>query len=247
MLTPQDIREMTFEKAMFGGYDMSSVDDFLETAANDLTLLQKENATLKGKMKVLVDKIEEYRANEDALRTAILSAQKMGNMIEKEARDKSEKMVGDAMQDAARITKEASLEVDVEKARLAEAKRASAQFIDNMNLLCRKQLDFLAKLSQTDFVTELKNSEADENDDAKEYSAPDRDSGAEIHETVKSIEETVAKAASAPVSDVRPNIRGVVSSEGDENPTRAYSIVSGSVSDDAELEKTTRFNLDDHK
>jgi DivIVA domain-containing protein len=247
MLTPQDIREKTFEKAMFGGYDMGSVDDFLETAANDLTLLQKENATLKGKMKVLVDKIEEYRTNEDALRMAILSAQKMGNMIEKEARDKSEKMVGDAMQDAARITKEASLEVDVEKARLAEAKRASAQFIDNMNLLCRKQLDFLAKLSQTDFMTELKNSEIDDSDSVREYSSPRADGSSEIHETVKSIEETVAKAANAPVSDVRPNIRGMVSGTGDEDPTRAYSIVSDSVPGDAGLEKTMRFSLDDRK
>ena len=30
MITAQDIREKTFEKARIGGYDMSSVDDFLE-------------------------------------------------------------------------------------------------------------------------------------------------------------------------------------------------------------------------
>jgi cell division initiation protein len=43
MLSPQNIREKTFEKAVFGGYDMSSVDDFLENVAADFASLQKDN------------------------------------------------------------------------------------------------------------------------------------------------------------------------------------------------------------
>ena len=30
MFTPQEIQEQTFSKAVFGGYDMQQVDDFLE-------------------------------------------------------------------------------------------------------------------------------------------------------------------------------------------------------------------------
>ena len=73
-MTPQDIREKTFEKAMFGGYDMAAVQNYQEEVATELANAQKEVAVLKGKMKVLVDKIEEYRASEDAMRLAILSA-----------------------------------------------------------------------------------------------------------------------------------------------------------------------------
>ena len=47
MITAQDIREKTFEKARIGGYDMASVDDFLEELADDITASQKENAVLK--------------------------------------------------------------------------------------------------------------------------------------------------------------------------------------------------------
>ena len=81
MITAQDIREKGFERARVGGYDMASVDDFLEELANDVAATQKENAVLKSKMKVLVDKIEEYRANEEALNAAILSAQKLAVQI----------------------------------------------------------------------------------------------------------------------------------------------------------------------
>ncbi len=60
-MTVQEIQEIGFEKAVFGGYDMKSVDTFLERVAEEFAAMQKENAALKAKMKVLVDKIEEYR------------------------------------------------------------------------------------------------------------------------------------------------------------------------------------------
>ena len=62
MLTPQEIQDKKFEKARFGGYDMTQIDDFLDIVLADYTALYKENAVLKGKMRVLVDKIEEYRS-----------------------------------------------------------------------------------------------------------------------------------------------------------------------------------------
>ncbi len=146
MLTPQNIREKTFEKAVFGGYDMGTVDNFLDEIANDFELLAKENATLKGKMKVLVNKIEEYRSNEDALHAAMISAQKLGTMIEQEARAKSEQMTTDATAEAEKIVRDAKLELEVERARLAEAKDASARYIENMELLCRRQSETLQRL-----------------------------------------------------------------------------------------------------
>ena len=96
MITAQDIREKTFEKSRMNGYDMASVDDFLEELAEDISSAQKENAVLKSKMKVLVDKIEEYRANEEALNMAILSAQKLAVQIESEARQRAASMIEDA-------------------------------------------------------------------------------------------------------------------------------------------------------
>ena len=154
MITPQDIKEKTFEKALFGGYDMAAVDSFLEEISSDLALLQKENATLKGKMKVLVDKVEEYRGNEDALRMAVVSAQRLGNIIERESKEKAEALVADATAEADRITREARVEVEMEKARLDEAKKTSAQFVENMELLCNRQLGFLSKVGEMDFVKE---------------------------------------------------------------------------------------------
>lgn len=235
MITPQDIKEKTFEKAVFGGYDMASVDNFLEELSNDLALLQKENATLKGKMKVLVDKIEEYRNNEDAIRMAVVSAQRLGNMIEEESRAKAAAAVAEAEAEATRITKEAQLEVEMEKARLDEAKKASAQFVENMELLCTRQMSFLEKVSEMDFVKEY---QAARIVDVVPEELPASEVN-EIHETVKSIEETVAKAASVPEEDIRPNFQPAAAI--DELPTKPFSFVTDP---DDDLEKTEQFSFD---
>ena len=59
MFTPQQIEQISFNRATFGGYDMQSVDEFLEPLTEDYITLYKENALLKSKMKVLVTKLEE--------------------------------------------------------------------------------------------------------------------------------------------------------------------------------------------
>ena len=160
MITPQDIKEKTFEKAVFGGYDMSSVDTYLEdlakgyqslynevnTQKKELTAHQNEVETLKSKMKVLVDKIEEYRRTEEDMSRALLSAQRAGSEIEDEAKRKSELMVEQAEAAAAELVSKAQLEVVTEEARLVEAKQRSVDFLEQMRSLCVKQLDFFDNL-----------------------------------------------------------------------------------------------------
>ena len=62
MLTPQEVSTHSFSKASFGDYNMAMVDEFLDELTDDYTALYKENAALKAKLKVLVEKVEEYRA-----------------------------------------------------------------------------------------------------------------------------------------------------------------------------------------
>ena len=143
MITAQDIREKTFEKSRMNGYDMASVDDFLEELAEDISSAQKENAVLKSKMKVLVDKIEEYRANEEALNMAILSAQKLAVQIESEARQRAASMIEDAeRQVKARVGSIEELTA-AEERKLADAQSATKSFLAKAREVCSAQLNQL--------------------------------------------------------------------------------------------------------
>ena len=96
MLTPQEVSEHAFAKASFGGYNMAMVDEFLDVLTADYTTLYKENATLKAKMKVLVDKLEEYRSTEEAMRKALLTAQRIADDMVAEAESKKAELLRDA-------------------------------------------------------------------------------------------------------------------------------------------------------
>ena len=151
MITAQDIREKTFEKSKFGGYDMAQVDEFLEELADDLTNSQKEVAVLKSKMKVLVDKIEEYRNNESALNKSILSAQKLAQEIETEARDKAAKVLADAEKKADETVGSITARAEFEEKRLAAAEAATAKFFDGIRAMCNAQLRNLDSISASTF------------------------------------------------------------------------------------------------
>lgn len=128
MFTPQQIDEISFDKAVFGGYDMNSVDEFLEPLTEDYVTLYKENALLKSKMRVLVEKLEEYRSNEASMRDALVNAQKTCDKMVREAEVKCTKMLNDANAAAAENAKNADARIDAENARVEEAKRdASAR------------------------------------------------------------------------------------------------------------------------
>ena len=98
MFTPQEVSEKVFPKASFGGggYNMASVDEFLDALTEDYTALFKENVTLKAKLKVLAEKVEEYRSTEEAMRQALLTAQKMAAKLVQEAQSEKEKILADA-------------------------------------------------------------------------------------------------------------------------------------------------------
>ena len=130
MFTPQQIEQISFSRATFGGYDVQSVDELLEPLTEDYVTLYKENALLKSKMKVLVAKLEEYRDNEASMKDAIVNAQKTCDLMVKEAEDKCKQMLSDANATAMESAKNADAQIAAEEARVEDARRVACQKID---------------------------------------------------------------------------------------------------------------------
>ena len=196
MITAQDIREKTFEKSRMNGYDMASVDDFLEELAEDISASQKENAVLKSKMKVLVDKIEEYRANEEALNMAILSAQKLAVQIESEARQRAAAMIEDAERQVKAKVGSIQDQTAAEEQRLADAQTATRFFLDKAKGLVG---DTLTRLAAIGGELEL----PEEEPEYEEEEVPAETEEVDIDEAVRSIEEQVSRpSAPEPALDL---------------------------------------------
>ncbi|MDR2420713.1 MAG: DivIVA domain-containing protein [Oscillospiraceae bacterium] len=147
MLTPAEISGKEFKRAVLSGYEMAGVDDFLEEVLGDYTALYKENGILKNKLKVLVEKIEEYRSTEDSMRMALLTAQKTGEELVSEARRRGAEIAERMEGEAAARRLEIETELQDERARLEAAAGETARFVSAARELISAQEDFLSKLS----------------------------------------------------------------------------------------------------
>lgn len=165
MLTPQEAESHVFPKASFGGYNMLQVDTFLDSLIEDYRTLYQENASLKSKMKVLVDKVEEYRATEDAMRMTLHSAQKMADAMVKEGEAKKQAAIDQAVSAAEERSQAVRAQLEQEEqavreqlegvrqdlaneqARLEAARTATTAYIAQLKELYTKEIQYIGSLS----------------------------------------------------------------------------------------------------
>ena len=173
MYTPQEVSEKTFPKSsgLSSGYSMTAVDEFLDGLTEDYTALYKDNTTLKAKLKVLAEKVEEYRATEDAMRSTLLAAQKMAAQMVAEAQAEKEKTISNAQAEAQRILIEARGEAEIQARqlqqeirdsweKLAAAQSETESFIQRSRELCAQQMAFLDALPERNAPEQEEQSEA---------------------------------------------------------------------------------------
>jgi DivIVA domain len=148
MLTPQEVSSHAFPKAVMGGYNMASVDEFLDELTADYTALYKENAALKAKLKVLVEKVEDYRATEDSMRATLLAAQKMADSIVHEAEAKREQVLAQAEESGRRRIGELQSAEEESRQRLAAGQKSLQDFIADSRSVLERELRYLDQLPQ---------------------------------------------------------------------------------------------------
>ena len=150
MFTPQEVSEKVFPKASFGsgGYAMAAVDEFLDTLTEDYTGLYKENVALKAKLKVLAEKVEEYRATEDAMRSTLLTAQRMAAKLVQEAQTEKENLLATARAQHENELRAMDAEIKAEEQKLVMAKQNLSDFIERSRSLCEQHAAFLTALPE---------------------------------------------------------------------------------------------------
>lgn len=107
MLTPDKIKEKSFQTTGRGSYRADDVDSFLTEVSASYEQMFKENGDLIKKISILAKKVEEYRADEESLKLALLNAQKLADRIVAEAKEKAETENAEAYKNAEKVTSEA--------------------------------------------------------------------------------------------------------------------------------------------
>lgn len=129
------------------GYKKEEVDEYVDDVAGEFDKLKREIDELSEKLEVCKDRIREYRNDEDALKDALLGAQKQGNAIISEAKEKAQNIIGDANQKSEEMIKAAEDEV--------AARKEEAQQIIADALAEKERIEAEAKKAAEDIHTEM--------------------------------------------------------------------------------------------
>ncbi|MBQ8377748.1 MAG: DivIVA domain-containing protein [Oscillospiraceae bacterium] len=113
MMNPRDIKDASskFEKATFG-YKQEMVDEFLKKVADSYADALRTSQENEAKIIKLVEKINEYREDEEAIKQTLLTAQKSANQIVANAKAEAEKLINDAKIEHAQLIEKNNLETE---------------------------------------------------------------------------------------------------------------------------------------
>ena len=151
-MTAEDVKKVTFERGV-RGYRPEDVDDFLAQTARAMEELEAEcdaalaaKADMESKMMILAQKVEEYRAEENTLKTALINAQRMGETVVHEAKQKADSILRDATGQTEFLRQQAEHDVKAEQTKLVRMKDEVVHFKDTILNLYKQHIESLSAI-----------------------------------------------------------------------------------------------------
>ncbi|RGH89806.1 DivIVA domain-containing protein [Ruminococcus sp. AM28-29LB] len=172
MLTIDEIKNISFRKATLnGGYRAEDVDSFIDEVIVSFEQLKKEKTNLVHKIDVLATRVEQYRADEETVRNALLASQKVADACIREAKEKAAKIVRDAETKAQTLLVDANNMTAAEKEHYLQLQSDAANLRNELISLYSKHIKSIDDLPSTSDV-EASKAELDEKYPTEDVTAP---------------------------------------------------------------------------
>lgn len=145
MFTADEIRQITFEKTM-RGYRPEDVESFMENIADEFEALEKEKRDLEEKLYLLAEKVEQYKAEEESIKTTLINAQRLGESIVSDARVKADNVIREATIKKNDIISSAYNEIEGTEEILNRLRKEVSDFKRNILSLYKTHIESLSTL-----------------------------------------------------------------------------------------------------
>ncbi len=146
MLTIDEIREVSFRRAGKNGYNAADVDAFIDDVTDTVEQLLAEKNDCMRKMDILANKIEQYREDEETVRNALLTSQKLSDTKIKEAQDKADYLIKSAERKSRAILTEAEMATEREKDKFEALHSETAKLRSEIIALYKKHLAMVEEM-----------------------------------------------------------------------------------------------------
>lgn len=157
MLTIDEIRDVKFRTKKGGAfYNAEDVDSFIDEIIETMEQKNSERAELIHKMDILATRVEQYRSDEETVRNALLSAQKVADSTLKEANEQSEVSLKNAEAKSTKMIADAEAKVAAEKKSLIELQKLVTEMREELLLKVKSCIDIVDTLPAEGSVKEIK-------------------------------------------------------------------------------------------
>ena len=147
MFNANEIRQITFEKVV-RGYRPEDVESFMEKIADEFEALAAEKQEIEGQLYILAERIEQYKSEEESIKSTLINAQKLGESIIAESRQKAEAILKDANIRKNDILASAHEEFAMYEENLARIKREVSDFKINILSMYKEHIESLSKVPE---------------------------------------------------------------------------------------------------
>lgn len=201
MISSEDVRRVTFEKA-FQGYRRDDVDDYLKQVAQSMDELAAQNDDLQKKLVVLAQRIDQYRAEEDTLRTTMINAQRLGENVIREAKQKAAEIIRTANIKAEDREQRSRDDVELAKQEIVTLKSEADSFKRSLIEMYRKHINLINKLP--DYTPQPEDAPARPVQPAAEPVQAPIQTAAPVEQPVMAAEPAYTPPASQPAAEPAP-------------------------------------------
>lgn len=222
MITIDEIKNVSFRKAGRQGYMAEDVDEFIDEVIAAFEQLKKEKTNLVHKIDVLATRVEQYRADEETVRNALLASQKVSDACIREAKEKASKIVREAEAKAQQLLVDTNRMTATEKENYLLLKADAVKLKSELIELYKNHLQIINDLPTTD---EMETARQQLN---------------EKYPTAPIIEEKPQETA-APQEPEVVEVKKAEQIEKEDDDESVSEILSGATEEKAEPKKSLRF------
>lgn len=156
MISAEDIKKKEFSKAGMSGYKKIEVDVFLDEIVNTINYFTATTAANEKKIADYELKLNEYKEDEQAIKSALVNAQRVGEQIRTEAQAnaddilfkanaQSEQILSDAKEQSAAMLAEAKEKADLI---MTEAQNLSKELSEKTEKVTRESIDHTKRTTE---------------------------------------------------------------------------------------------------
>lgn len=212
LLTVDDIRNVSFRRANFGGYKPEDVDAFIDDVEDSYQKILDRNQNLCGEIESLKRKIEKLQGEDSTIKKLILNAKEIADSTLSKAKEKTSEMVFKASKESEKIMARAKKEVDFQKEIFNQLKIESANLRKKLDDVYKEHIKAIDSIP-SEFEEDLETDEyvaghvmKSENEDFEEDAPENLDCL-----NISSHDDSYVEIESSPAEDTTESIEDIIS------------------------------------